>query len=53
VISGFRCEVDEKFTLLVYYAARSKMAPIGCPETSLRNYHYWLRNNAEERSSQK
>jgi len=28
------------------------MEPIDCPETSLRNYHYWLRNNPEECSSQ-
>jgi len=28
------------------------MGPICCPETSVRNYHYSLRNNAEERSSQ-
>jgi hypothetical protein len=28
-------------------------APIGCPETSIRNYHYSLRNNPEERSSRK
>jgi len=27
------------------------MGPIGCPETSVRNYHYLLRNNPEERSS--
>ena len=26
-----------------------KMGPIGCPETSVRNYHYTLRNNPEER----
>jgi len=26
------------------------MGPIGCPETSVRNYHYLLRNNPEERS---
>ena len=25
--------------------------PIGCPETSVRNYHYTLRNIAEERIS--
>ena len=25
--------------------------PIGCPETSVRNYHYSLRNNPEERNS--
>ena len=27
------------------------MGPIGCPETSVRNYHYTLRNNAEQSSS--
>jgi hypothetical protein len=27
------------------------MEPIGCPETSVRKYHYSLRNNSEERSS--
>jgi len=27
------------------------MGPIGCPETSVRNYHYSQRNNPEERSS--
>ena len=27
------------------------MGPIRCPETSVRNYHYSLRNNPEERSS--
>jgi len=29
-----------------------KMGPIGCPETSVINYHYSLRSNPEERSSQ-
>jgi len=28
-----------------------KIGPIGCPETSVRHYHYWLRNSPEERSS--
>jgi len=27
------------------------MRPIGCPETSVRNYHYSLRNDPEEHSS--
>jgi len=27
------------------------LVPIGCPETSIKNYHYWLRNAPEERSS--
>ena len=26
------------------------MEPIGCPEMSVRNYHYSLRNNPVERS---
>jgi len=29
-----------------------KMGPIGCGETSVRNDHYSLRNNPEERSAQ-
>jgi hypothetical protein len=29
-----------------------KMGPIGCPETSTTNYHYSLRNDPEERSTQ-
>jgi len=29
-----------------------KMGPISCTETSVRNYHYSLRNNLEARSSQ-
>jgi hypothetical protein len=28
------------------------MGPIGLPETSARNYHYTLRNNPVENSSQ-
>ena len=28
-----------------------KMGAIGCPETSVRNYHYTLRNSPEARSS--
>jgi len=27
------------------------MGPKGSPETSVRNYHYWLRNSSEEPSS--
>ena len=29
-----------------------RMGTIICPETSVRNCRYWLRNNPEERSSQ-
>jgi hypothetical protein len=28
-----------------------KMGPIGCPKTSIRNYHYSLHNNPEKHSS--
>jgi len=28
------------------------MGPIGCPETSVRNYNYSLRNNSEEGGTQ-
>jgi len=28
-----------------------KMGPIGCPDTSVKKYHYWLLNDPEERSS--
>ena len=28
-----------------------KMGPIGCPEMSVRNYYYLLRNDPEERNS--
>jgi hypothetical protein len=52
-ISCFRREVGEKRDLLGYYAACSgNSLPIGCPEMSLRNYHYTLRNSPEECSSQ-
>ena len=29
----------------------SRSGPIGCPETSVRNHRYLLRNDPEERSS--
>ena len=54
-------EKIESCSLLGYCAASSaisfwdywplKMGLIGCPETSVRKYHYSLRNNPEERSS--
>jgi len=49
--------------LIFYYTASSgnflptfryhdpEVGPIACPETSVRNYHYSLRNNSEERRS--
>jgi hypothetical protein len=47
----------ENCALLGYYATSSgniltsEMGPIGCPETSVTNYHYSQRNNPEERIS--
>ena len=35
----------------IFYSLHLKMWPIGWPETSVRNYHYTLRNNPEEGSS--
>jgi hypothetical protein len=37
---------------IVWIQESLRMRPIGCPETSIGNYHYSLRNNPEERSSQ-
>jgi hypothetical protein len=47
-------EKDKELRSLGYYAASSgNFLPIDCPEkTSVRSYHYSLRNNSEERSSQ-
>ena len=57
VISGFRREEYDICAIPGYEAAQSivqdswalKVGPIGCPETSVRNYHYTLRNIPEER----
>ena len=38
--------------IVFLYSWPLKMGPLGCPETSARNYHYSLYNNAEESSSQ-
>jgi len=37
--------------LKTVYLSHLKIGPIGCFETSVRNYHYSLRNCPEERSS--
>jgi len=37
--------------MLNLIVAPLKMGPTGCPETSVINYHYSLRNDPEERSS--
>jgi len=34
-----------------FYSWPLKKGPIGCPETSVRNYHHSLRNSPEERRS--
>jgi len=46
----------ENCAILGYYAASSinslpTFRDLGCPETSVRNYYYLLRNRSEERSS--
>jgi len=60
-MTGFRLEVREICALLGYYSACSgnswnfgpfKMGPIGCLETSVRNYDHTLRNSQKEGSSQ-
>ena len=37
--------------VIILDSRTQRVGPIGCPETSVRNYHYLLRNNPEERSS--
>jgi hypothetical protein len=64
MISGFRCEVDDKSALLVCDAASGGNSLLSfqetylaladgtdCPKTSVRNYHYSQRNSPEQRSS--
>jgi len=44
--------ITQRVVIIFYRRLGSlKMAPIGCPETSVRNYHYSLLNDPEERSS--
>ena len=49
--SGFSREINENCALLGYYACVLVISYRQVPETSVRNYHYWLHNNSEERSS--
>jgi hypothetical protein len=63
VIAIFRGGADEKCSLLGYYTVDSGYffsdvagqsvgsIQTGCPEMSVRNYHYSMRNNAEDLSS--
>jgi hypothetical protein len=45
--------VTQRMMVVVQRSAwPSKMRPIGCPETSVRNYQYTIRNNSEERRPQ-
>jgi len=66
VILGFRRKIDEICALLGYFgkSRRShlqgswiscplKMGPICCPKTSVRNYHYTLRNIPADRLSKR
>jgi hypothetical protein len=59
MISSFHCEADENCALLVYYAACSgnflptfrDILSVQSSRLKVRNCHYTLRNNQEERSS--
>jgi hypothetical protein len=43
--------IDVSEPVCPIFRCQLKMVPIGCPDTSVRNYHYSLRNNPGERSS--
>ena len=46
------CVVTQRVVVILYRSSwLFKMGPIGCPETSVRNYYYSLSNILEERSS--
>jgi len=57
VISGFRRQVDENCALLGYYeASGGNFLPmfrdnLSAPSSGVKNYHYSLRNNPEQRNS--
>jgi len=51
VISYRRFGANSGSQLRFFYSQTLKTGPIDCPETSLRNHHYSLRNNPVERSS--
>jgi hypothetical protein len=55
VTSGLFWVATQRVVLNTYRRSgttyRAKTVPIGCPETSVRNYQYSLRNNTEERRS--
>ena len=53
VPSGFSCDImQHRFAVILDpYSWPLKMGTIFCPETSVRNYRYSLRNNPEGRSS--
>ena len=52
VISYRRFETTYRSHLQSSRIQKMKMGPTGCLETSVRNCHYCVRNNPEERSSQ-
>jgi len=49
-INAFHVRFQASASKKLRVALRS--GPTGCSETSVRNCHYWVRNNSEERSSQ-
>jgi len=47
---GFIYQTYETVRIYFFWVTL-RMGPVGCPATSVRNYHYSLRNSPEERSS--
>jgi len=51
-ISALFWVITQRVVAIVYDVSGKSLGPIfngiGCPQTSLRNYHYWLRNDSEE-----
>jgi hypothetical protein len=46
---GFHHHVDEICAFFSVFLNPLKMGPVGCPETSVRNYHYMPRIKPKER----
>jgi len=47
----FRDNLSVPYSRTLNVGPTLKMEPISCPETSVNNYHYSLRDSPEERSS--
>jgi hypothetical protein len=49
VVHNFLPKVQDKLSVAFFDSRLLKTGPVGFPETSVRNYHYILRNATEER----